>query len=40
MKIRPVTAELFHTYGKTDMTKQIVTFLDFANAPKNGHLLV
>jgi len=40
MKIRPVTAELFHTYGKTDRTKQIVTFLYFANAPKNGHLLV
>ena len=38
MKIRPVGAELFHaerrTDGQTDMTKLIVAFRDFANAPK------
>jgi hypothetical protein len=39
MKIRPVTAELFHGYRrtKTDMTKLIVAFRNFANAPKNWH---
>ena len=40
MKIRPVGAELFHTDGqtdgRTDMTKLIVAFRNFANAPKNG----
>ena len=44
MKIRPVGAELSHadkgtdrrTDGRTDMTKLIVTFRNFANAPKNG----
>jgi len=35
MKIRPVGAELFHTDGQTDMTKLIVVFRNFANAPKN-----
>jgi len=39
MKIRPVRAELFHAYRKTDrrknMTKLIVTFRNFANAPRN-----
>jgi hypothetical protein len=35
MKIRPVGAELFHADGRTDMTKLIVTFLNFANTPKN-----
>ena len=34
MKIRPVGAE-FHAYGRTDMTKLVVTFRDFTNAPKN-----
>jgi hypothetical protein len=37
MKIRPVVAELFHadgqTDGPTDMTKVIVVFWNFANAP-------
>jgi hypothetical protein len=28
-------AELFHADGQTDMTKQTVDFLNFANAPKN-----
>jgi hypothetical protein len=42
MKIRPVGAELFHvdgrTAGQTDMTKLIVAFGSFANAPKNPHI--
>ena len=36
MKIRPVGAELFHVDGRTDMTKLIVAFRHFANAPKNS----
>ena len=43
MKIRPVGAALFHAEGWTDgrtdrrtyMTKLIVAFCNFANAPKN-----
>jgi hypothetical protein len=35
MKIRPVDAELFHADERTDMTKLIVTFRNFANLPKN-----
>ena len=39
IKIRPVGAELFYadrrTEGQTDMTKLIVAFRNFANAPKN-----
>jgi len=35
MKIHPVEAELFHTDGRTDMTKLIVALWNFANAPKN-----
>jgi hypothetical protein len=45
MKIRPVGAELFHVDGQTDtdrrtdrqrhMTKLVVAFRNFANAPKN-----
>ena len=34
MKIRPVGAELFHADRQTDMTKLIVAFRNFANAPK------
>jgi hypothetical protein len=41
MKIRPVGAELFHangrTDGRTDMTKVIVAFRNFANASKNHY---
>ena len=33
-KIRPVAAELFHADGHTGMTKIIVAFCNFANAPK------
>ena len=35
MKIRPLGAELFRADGQTDMTKLMVTFRYFANAPKN-----
>ena len=34
MKIGPVRAELFHEDGLTDMTKIIVAFGNFANAPE------
>jgi hypothetical protein len=33
MKIRPAGAELFHADRQTDMTKLIVTFRNYANAP-------
>jgi hypothetical protein len=33
-KIRPIGAELFHADRRTEMTKLIVSFRDFANAPK------
>jgi hypothetical protein len=35
MKIHPVVAQLFHADGQTDMTKLIVGFRNFANAPKS-----
>jgi hypothetical protein len=39
MKIRPVESELFHadrrSDGRTDITKLIAAFRNFANAPKN-----
>jgi hypothetical protein len=35
MKIRQIGVELFHADGRTDMTKLIVAFRNFANAPKN-----
>jgi hypothetical protein len=35
MKIRVIGAELFHADGRTDMTKLIVAFRNFAKAPKN-----
>jgi hypothetical protein len=34
MKIRPVGSELFHADRRTEMTKIIVAFRNFANAPK------
>ena len=34
MKIRPVGGELSHVDGQTNMTKLIVAFRNFANAPK------
>jgi hypothetical protein len=36
MKFRLVGAELFHTEGQTDMTKLIVAFCNFANAPNKN----
>ena len=40
MKIRPVEAKWLHADGQTDrqtdMTKLVVTFRNFANAPKNA----
>jgi hypothetical protein len=35
MKFRPVGAEVFHG-GATDMTKLVIAFRTFPNAPKNG----
>jgi len=44
MKIRPVGAEMFHadsrTERRTDMTKLIVAFHNFANAPKSDTTLL
>ena len=37
MKIRPVGAELFHANRRTDMTKLIVAFRNFANATLKLH---
>jgi hypothetical protein len=34
MKIHPVGAELFHTYGRTYITKLMIAFRNFANALK------
>jgi len=34
MRIRTVGAELLHTDGQTDMTKLIIAFRNFANAPE------
>ena len=41
MKIRPVSAELFHAEGRrtdryTDMTRPIAAFHNFVKAPKKG----
>ena len=35
MKFHPVGAELLHAHRRTDMTKLIVAFRNFAKAPKN-----
>ena len=40
MKIRPVGAEWFHADSRRDMTKLIVVFRSFANAPKNERYYV
>ena len=37
MKIRPVGTEVFHAEIRTEVTKLIVAFRNFANAPKNTH---
>jgi len=36
MKIHLVGAELFHADVRTDMTKLIIAFLNFANTPKKN----
>ena len=36
MKTRQVGAELFHADGRTDITKLIVAFRNFANAPEKA----
>jgi hypothetical protein len=36
MKIRPMGADLSHVNGRTDITKLIVAFLNFAKAPKSN----
>ena len=35
IKIRSVGNALFHADGQTDMTKLVLAFRNFANAPKN-----
>ena len=40
MKIGPVGAELFYTYGRKDMAKLTVTFRNFVNAHQNGHIII
>jgi len=40
MKILIVGAELFHADRQTDMKKLLVTFRNFAKAPKNSHCAV
>jgi len=35
MKILPKEAELFRDDGRTNMTKLVVAFRNFSNAPKN-----
>jgi hypothetical protein len=39
MKIRTLEAELFRAEGRTDLTKLIVAFRNFANAPEKEHML-
>jgi hypothetical protein len=34
MKLSPLGAELFHADRRTDMTKRMVAFRNFADAPK------
>ena len=36
MNMRPVAGELFRADGRTDMTRLIVAFRSFANAPNNA----
>jgi hypothetical protein len=36
MKIRPVGSELFDADGRTDITKLVVAFHKFWNAPRNS----
>ena len=36
MNIRPMAAELLHADGRTDVTKLVVAFHNFANASRNS----
>jgi len=38
MKIRPVGAELLHVDEQIDITKLLVAFRNFANAPKEQRI--
>ena len=38
MKIHPMGTELFHADGQTVITKLVVAFRNFVNAPKNDHM--
>jgi methyl coenzyme M reductase subunit C len=40
MKTNPVGVELFPVDGQMDMTKLIVAFRNFANAPKNHRIII
>jgi len=40
MKIRPVGAELLHADGRTDITKLIGAFSNFAIAPRNDTMYI
>jgi len=40
MKIRPVGAELVHADRQTDITKTVVAFRNFANAPKQNEITI
>jgi hypothetical protein len=40
IKIHPVEAKLFHSDGRTDMTKLMVAFRDFASAPNKLKLFL
>ena len=39
MKILPVVVELFHADGQTDLTKLIVAFYNFSDAPRKDFVL-
>jgi len=38
MKIHPMGTELLRAEGQTVMTKLVVAFRNFVNAPKNDHM--
>ena len=38
MKIHPVRVKPFHADGQPDMTKVIINFHQFVNAPKNKNM--
>jgi hypothetical protein len=40
MKICPLGAKFFHAGGKTDITKLIIAYRNFANTPENVFIYV